>query len=46
VRVGGIGAASRLARIQNAIIDSTALPLTLVEQNVDRWIAAEKARGG
>jgi uncharacterized protein (DUF885 family) len=30
----------------NAIIDGGALPLSVVERNVDRWIAAEKARGG
>ena len=30
----------------NAIIDGGPLPLSVVEQNVDRWIAAEKARGG
>jgi uncharacterized protein (DUF885 family) len=31
---------------KSAIIDSRALPLSVVEQNVDRWIDAEKARGG
>jgi uncharacterized protein (DUF885 family) len=30
----------------NVIIDGGPLPLSGVEQNVDRWIAAEKARGG
>jgi uncharacterized protein (DUF885 family) len=33
-------------RFNNVIIDGGALPLSVVEQNVDRWIAAEKARGG